>query len=221
MVRSSPPVDRLKGPWSLSCRCPEPRRFIGDRTLLARDNINIQTMASLSMQYILLSISTVTYPSTPSCDFMVPFAQVKKIKVVLPVKLPSFKIKLLRPWKNNQGTQEYRQSKKVIHISLSTLDSILMNICVIIKFIPLSYHMCKQKCAKWKNGNGNMTYWMFFDYSLGAVHYHRVIICYSCRGHFKIGASNTCFSSWEFCVPVMENFIPAGMVWHAIAIKHY
>ncbi len=26
--------------------------------------------------------------------------------------------------------------------------------------------------------------------------------------------------SWEFDVPVMENFIPASMVWDAIASKH-
>ncbi len=26
--------------------------------------------------------------------------------------------------------------------------------------------------------------------------------------------------TWEFCVPVMENFIPASMVWNAIATKH-
>ena len=27
-------------------------------------------------------------------------------------------------------------------------------------------------------------------------------------------------SPWEFCVPVMENFIPSSMVWDAIATKH-
>ena len=27
-------------------------------------------------------------------------------------------------------------------------------------------------------------------------------------------------TAWEFCVPVMENFIPANIVWHAIATKH-
>ncbi len=26
--------------------------------------------------------------------------------------------------------------------------------------------------------------------------------------------------AWEFGVPVMENFIPASMVWEAIATKH-
>ncbi len=27
-------------------------------------------------------------------------------------------------------------------------------------------------------------------------------------------------TSWEFGVPLMENFIPASMVWDAIATKH-
>ncbi len=30
------------------------------------------------------------------------------------------------------------------------------------------------------------------------------------------GRSVTCISVWQFRVPVMENFIPASMVWHAI-----
>ena len=38
-VRPSPPVDGLKGPWPVSRRCPEPRRFFGDPALLAHDNI--------------------------------------------------------------------------------------------------------------------------------------------------------------------------------------
>ncbi len=38
-VRPSPPIDGLKGPWSMSRHCPEPRRFFGDPTLLARNNI--------------------------------------------------------------------------------------------------------------------------------------------------------------------------------------
>ena len=28
------------------------------------------------------------------------------------------------------------------------------------------------------------------------------------------------YFSWEFGVPLMENFIPANMVWDAIATKH-
>ena len=35
----SPPVDGLKGHWSMSRRGPEPRRFFGDPTSLACDNI--------------------------------------------------------------------------------------------------------------------------------------------------------------------------------------
>ena len=31
----------LKGPWSVSRRGPEPRRFFGDAASLARDNINM------------------------------------------------------------------------------------------------------------------------------------------------------------------------------------
>ncbi len=27
-------------------------------------------------------------------------------------------------------------------------------------------------------------------------------------------------NAWEFAVPVMENFIPASMVWDAIVTKH-
>ena len=38
-VRSSPPVDGLKGLWSVSRRCLEPRRFAGDPASLARYNI--------------------------------------------------------------------------------------------------------------------------------------------------------------------------------------
>ena len=32
-------VRSLKGPWPVSCRCLEPRWFVGDPTSLARDNI--------------------------------------------------------------------------------------------------------------------------------------------------------------------------------------
>ena len=35
----SPPVNGLKDPWPVSCRCLEPRWFAGDPTSLARDNI--------------------------------------------------------------------------------------------------------------------------------------------------------------------------------------
>ena len=38
-VRFCPPVNGLKDPWPMSCRCPEPRWFVGDPTSLARDNI--------------------------------------------------------------------------------------------------------------------------------------------------------------------------------------
>ncbi len=40
-VRASPPIDGLKGHWSVSRRGPEPRWFFGDPALLARDNIHI------------------------------------------------------------------------------------------------------------------------------------------------------------------------------------
>ena len=28
------------------------------------------------------------------------------------------------------------------------------------------------------------------------------------------------YNIWELCVPVMDNFIPASMVWDAITTKH-
>ncbi len=36
-------VNRLEDPWPMSCRCLEPRWFVGDPTLLARDNIYVYT----------------------------------------------------------------------------------------------------------------------------------------------------------------------------------
>ncbi len=38
-MRFYPPVDGLKGHWSVSRRGPEPKRFFGDPISLARDNI--------------------------------------------------------------------------------------------------------------------------------------------------------------------------------------
>ena len=45
-VRSSPPVNRLKGPWSVSRRFPVPRWFVGDPISLALDN----TFGQLALQ---------------------------------------------------------------------------------------------------------------------------------------------------------------------------
>ncbi len=43
---------------------------------------------------------------------------------------------------------------------------------------------------------------------------------YKCNSRICISIAPTYYLPWEFCVPVMENFILASMVWDAISTKH-
>ena len=49
--RFRPPVNGPKDPWPVSCRCPEPRWFVGNPTSLARDNIYGQVTSKSQYLY--------------------------------------------------------------------------------------------------------------------------------------------------------------------------
>ena len=64
-----PPIGGLKGPWSVSHRGLEPRRFFGDPALLARDNIFGPLITGTDHNHISLHPMGRAFQCLPSSEY--------------------------------------------------------------------------------------------------------------------------------------------------------